>query len=152
HLVALGAAIGAVRTETPINDNGIGPLTSAAIHFLATARVGRDDDWFTSYLMPRAADVIGEALFHLLDLSHSDGANTAALTDTLIASDTALFRWWPRFRRLLALRTFDLNGERGAALARLEAGLADVSVSDPREEIEEKTAYAAAIAEIGATE
>jgi hypothetical protein len=152
HLVALGAAIGAARAGTPISTGEIGPLTSAAIHFLATARIGRDEDWFTSYLVPRAADVIGDALFNLLDLSGSDGVDTADLADALIAGDTALFRWWPSFRRLVALRTFDLNGDRDAALARLEAGLADVSASDPREEIEEKTAYAAAIAQIGATE
>jgi hypothetical protein len=151
HLVALGSAIGAVRAGKSINESQIGPLASAAIHFLAAARVARDEDWFTSHLMPRAAEVIGDALFNLLDISESDGEDTASLADALIAGDAALFRWWPGFRRLIALRTFDLNGDGDTALARLEAGLADVNASDPREEIEEKAAYAAAIAEIGAT-
>lgn len=152
HLVELGLAIGAARAGNPSGGPEVKRLSSAAMHFLASARVGRDEDWFTSHLMPRAAEVIGEAIFSLLELSGASAAEVARLVDGLIEQDKALFRFWPGFRRLVALRTFDLDDDAEAALGRLEGGLADMNELDPREEIQERTAYATAIAKVGARE
>lgn len=150
HLVAIASAIGAVRGGKPIGEGEIQRLSSAAIKFLAVANVSDDDDWFTSYLMPPIAEVVGEALFKLLEIARVNIEETVHLIEDFIASGKAAFRWWPQFRRVVAVRAFHINQDADAALSRLEAGLADLSVSDPSEELEEKTKFAIAMAEIGA--
>lgn len=151
HLVALARATGCARSDRPISSGEISRLTSSAIHFLAVAQVTRNEDWYTSYLLPRAAEAIGEALFNLVRVSRSNPEAVSTLVDSLIANGAARFRWWPGFRRLIASKTYMLTRDNAAALTRLEAGLADLNMSDPREEITERSAYAAAIGEIGET-
>ncbi|MTJ80159.1 MAG: hypothetical protein F8N37_03925 [Telmatospirillum sp.] len=151
YLVALASAIGAVRCGKPLGEGEIQRLSSATINFLAGAKIGEGDDWFTSHLMPPIAEVVGESLFKLLEMTLMDAEETAHLCDELIVGDRAAFRWWPQFRRVVAVRTFHINKNADAALLRLEAGLADISVSSPGEELEERAKFAIAMAEIGAT-
>lgn len=150
HLVALASAIGAARTDKPVGQGAVDQLCSAALHFLATARVTSEDDWFSGYLIRRAAELVGEAIFALVGQAPSSVAKVAQRVDDLIERETPLFRWWPDFRRLVALSAFSVDGDAPAAERRLEQGLADISASDPREEVEERAAYAAAFARVGA--
>ena len=106
HLVSLGRAIGTARAGTLLSEAEVTRLTTSAILFLSAARTGAGDDWFTSHLMPLAAEAIGEAVFDLLARSGSNGAPAADLADEEIAAGRAIFRRWPGFRRLVALRCF----------------------------------------------
>jgi len=154
QLVSLGTAIGSVLAGRAVGEVGVARAWRAAIHFLATARAGAgaDDEVFIGYLMPGVADVIAESINYLVCRARAESSGPARLVDELVETDRAVFRWWPSFRRLVAIGTFRQDGDAGAALTRLEAGLADVTASDTIEEIKERTAYAAGIAQVGATD
>ncbi|MBJ7440600.1 MAG: ATP-binding protein [Sphingopyxis sp.] len=149
HLVTIGTAIGSLRAGGKLSGAELDSISAAALNFLATARTTPGDDWFLSHLIPRIGDVLLQSLFNLAIVAN-DGADRIALQyDALISTPRTLFRWWPSFRRIAAVRAYELGGDSDTAGARLEAGLAELEITDPREEVEERAQYAIAFAETG---
>ena len=149
HLVAIGTAIGSVRAGRALGGAEIGAVTDAALNFLATARTGQGDDWFMGHLMPPVGDVILSGLFNLAMVAGDGADRIAGICDTLLEVPATLFRWWPSFRRLCAVQAYELGGDPADARRRLEAGLASLDVTDPREEVEERAQFAIAFANTG---
>lgn len=149
HLVAVGSAIGAIRGGKTLGSVEMDAIVGAALRFLATARVTSGDDWFISHLMPHIGDVILDGLFNLAAAAHDGADRIASQFDELLQAERTLFRWWPSFRRQLAIKTYEMGGSREDALRRLEDGLASLDLSDPREEVNEQTRYAIAFARVG---
>ena len=149
HLIAIGSAIGKLRGGGSLAAGAIDGLSLATLRFLAAARTGKGDGWFTSHLMPPTGDILLEGLFALA-AAVGDGAERIAMqADQLLAAEKTLFRWWPSFRRILAVSAYRLGGCATDAAQRLESGLTDLAISDPREEIEQRVQYAQAFADIG---
>jgi len=152
HIVAIGTAIGDLRSGKGATDVPIRSLTESAIKFLATARSAPGEDAFAGYGIPAAAETVLNALFELAKLDPQRDPRSLKLIDQLIAEDAAVFRWWHNFRRRFAVGMFNIDRDVQAARSRLNAGLADVQEYNPQEEVEEKAAYAVALGRIGATD
>lgn len=152
HLVALASAIGQIRSEQEFQETEVNQLMQSAINFLATS--GRPDDPYSTagYQMQGIAEIILKTVFRLLELTQSDGRLVLESIDGHLKNGKPVFRWWHGFRRTVAVLGFKLDGDATAAMARLEAGLADLGTTyNPEEEIEEKAAYAEAFAIVGAS-
>ncbi|QPL38383.1 hypothetical protein IT881_09515 [Erythrobacter sp. A30-3] len=152
HIVAIGTAIGDLRSGKDAMDVPIRSLTESAIKFSATARSALGEDAFAGYGIPAAAEILLNALFDLARLDPQRDLRSLVLIDQLIAEDAAVFRWWHSFRRKFAVGMFNIDRDVQAARSRLNAGLADVQEYNPQEEVEEKAAYAVALGRIGATD
>lgn len=150
HIIAIGSALGAMRSGMSKPDVPICKLVESAINFLASARRVSNEDVFTDYQISEAAEILLDAIFRLVELGLEQNRESLLLIDRLIEQDAAVFRWWHSFRRMFALKMFELDNNQIAARTRLEAGLTDLQSYNPQEEVEEKAAYAAALGEIGA--
>ncbi|MFL0670456.1 MAG: ATP-binding protein [Erythrobacter sp.] len=150
HIVAIGTAIGDLRSGRAATDVPILSLTESAIKFLATARATPSEDAFVGFGIPAAAETILNALFDLAKLDPRREFGSLELIDQLVAEDAAVFRWWHSFRREFAVGMFKNDGDVQAATSRLNAGLADVQEYNPQAEVEERAAYAMALGWVGA--
>lgn len=148
HLVEAAKALGDARAGRPIAAGTIDSIVISAMRFLANARRGAEEDWYTDHLMPQIAPVLASALFELIEAGNADPAVAASTIDELLSRD-ATFRHWPSFRRKAVLETYRLAGDQATATARLETALTDLAEPDPREEMRERAEYAAAFAEVG---
>lgn len=148
HLVCAATALGNARAGRPVAAGTLDSIVISALRFLANARVGESEEWYTSHLLPQVAPVLATVLIALIEASSANPAVAAATVDELLTGD-AIFRHWPGFRRKVVLETYRLDGNQAAAKNRLGTALSDLTESDPREEMRERAEYAAAFAEVG---
>jgi hypothetical protein len=153
HLVALASAIGRIRSGEEITQTEASQLAIRAVNFLATSGLP-DSSYSTSgYEMPRMAETILMSIFRMLKLCNINAHHVLETVDKHLEQGKPVFRWWHSFRRSFAILGYQLDGDTEKAMARLRAGLTDLGTTyNPEEEIEEKAAYAAAIARVGCTD
>jgi hypothetical protein len=150
HLVTLGAVIGRIRSGEAVPETETNQLAATAITFLATS--GLPDDPYSSSgnQMPRMAETILKTVFRLLRQGNSENRHVLETIDRHLDQGKPPFRWWHSFRRCFAILGYQFDRDTDKAMARLHAGLADLGTTyNPEEEIEEKAAYAEAIARVG---
>lgn len=151
HLISIASAIGQARTDNP---PAVGTVESAirkAINFLAAERTIDGEDHFSDYYLSSLSRVILDVVFTLVDIADVESNFVADFADDLISRDKARFRWWPYFRRQIALGTFAFDGDVSAARKRLEDACEAFDSHDPRARTEQATSFALAFARIGDT-
>ena len=148
HLVAISTAVGGIRAGRSMTASTVEQLATSALNYLASARELPGEDDLISHRLPTLGRIVVELLYALSALAHLPGATVARIVDRLIGNG-ARFRHWQEFRRTVALRAFELDRDEDDAAASLELALADLNCSDPREEVEQRTQFAADFARIG---
>ena len=150
HLVTLASVIGKSLAAEEIPGTEASQLAVAAINFLATSSMPDSTYSMSSYEMPRMAETILKSVFGMLRRCNISAQHVFETVDSQLEQGKTVFRWWHSFRRLLAILGHQLDGDTEKAIARLHAGLADLGTTyNPEEEIEEKAAYAEAVAKVG---